>query len=116
MLIGGAWKRCGPAHCTGEARWENTGSVSQNWPLSFSSTVEWPRRNRLWSGAASKSARLSACTGIGWRGTVSAGLSNRKRSMMPRPLKKPILCMRTGLRNLPAMIAPKGKHNVHYTV
>ena len=42
--IGGAWKRLGPAHCTGDARSAKTGSVSQNPPRNFSSSVEWPRR------------------------------------------------------------------------
>src|SRR5471030_1909696 len=102
MPIGGWWKRAGPAHCTGEARCEKTGSVSQNSPFSFNSTVEWPSRNTLWSAASSNCARVRACTGIGRAGTVSAGLSKMTRSMMPRVFSSPILCIFTGLRNLPS--------------
>ena len=43
-------------------------SVIQNPPCSLISRVEWPRRNRLRSGAASSSARVSVATGSGARG------------------------------------------------
>ena len=74
MLMGGAWKRLGPMNWKGEARSENTGSVSQNCPPTFNSMVECPRRHRLPSGAASRSVRSTGCTGMGARGTVSASL------------------------------------------
>jgi hypothetical protein len=80
----------------GEARSENTGSVSQNcWP-SLSSRVEWPSRHRLMSGAASSSAWLSACTGIGRAGTLSAGLPNRKRHITAAVFSAPMARRGTG--------------------
>ena len=62
MEMGGAWKRLGPMKENGEARSETTGSVNQNRPCSLSSRVEWPRRHRLMSGAAAKSAWVSGST------------------------------------------------------
>ena len=40
--IGTGWKRFGPAHCDGEARRPQTGSVSTRTPSISSSTVECP--------------------------------------------------------------------------
>ncbi len=101
MEMGGAWKRLGPMKVNGEARSENTGSVSQNRPCSLSSMVEWPRRHRLMSGAAAKSAWVSGSTCSGWAGTASAGLSVMKRHRMLRVLAKPGACRGAALRNLP---------------
>ena len=103
MLSGGAWKRLGPMKVNGEARSENTGSVSQNWPCSLSSMVEWPRRHRLRSGALSRSACVSGSTWGGCAGTASAGFSVMKRHMMARVLPKPGAWRGAALRNLPSV-------------
>lgn len=66
-----AWKRFGPAKGTGEARPENTGSVSQNFPASFINTVEWPSRHRLLSGRSPTRARSIARTTMARFGTES---------------------------------------------
>jgi len=62
----------------GEARSANTGSVIHQPPRSFISSVEWPRRYRLRSGAAARSAGVSRCTGRGAAGSVSFGLLKKK--------------------------------------
>ena len=102
MVSGGAWKRLGPRNWKGEARSENTGSVSQNLPSSLSSMVECPRRHRLRSGAASRSACVSGLTSMGLAGTVLAGLSVAKRQKMATVLKKPGAWRGATLRNLPS--------------
>ena len=108
MEIGGAWKRFGSAHCTGDARSENTGSVSQNSPASLSSSVEWPRRNRLASGAAASVAASSGCTGIGARGTVVSGFWVSTRQAMPSPFLKPGELRGATLWNLPSRRCGEG--------
>src|SRR5471032_1436713 len=137
MPIGGWWKRAGPAHCTGEARCEKTGSVSQNSPFSFSSTVEWPSRNTLWSAASSNCARVRACTGIGRAGTVGRLVENDAQHDA-HGLQQPHLVhfhriaelAVVALRRHRRLVARQGKtvggqagihdrssiHNVHYTV
>ena len=102
MPSGGGWKRFGPAHCTGDARSENTGSVSQNSPPSLSSSVEWPSRNRLASGAAARATASSGATGIGARGTVVSGFCVRTRHMSATVFRKPVGRRGATLRNLPS--------------
>ncbi len=100
--MGGAWKRFGPIHCTGEARFEKTGSVSQKRPRSLSSTVEWPRRNSVRSGACSSWSRVRGCVGSARSGTVSAGRLKKKVHIRPSPCQKPCRGLLTALRNLPS--------------
>ncbi|CBJ35779.1 protein of unknown function (plasmid) [Ralstonia solanacearum PSI07] len=99
--MGGGWNRLGPSHCTGEARSEKTGSVSQKTPRSLSSTVEWPNRNSVRSGAPSSASRVKAWVGTGWSGTVSAGLF-KKAHIKRNPSRKPVLGLLIGLRNRPS--------------
>ncbi|MNW08341.1 hypothetical protein D3C71_2051080 [compost metagenome] len=64
--------------------------------------VEWPRRHRLWSGAASTSAWVSGLTSMGLLGTVLAGLSVANFQKMATVLKKPGAWRGATLRNLPS--------------
>ena len=88
MIVGG-WKRSGPVHCIGEARSENTGSVSQNPPRSLSRMVEWPSRNRLRFGAASSCSRVILSTGIGFDGRVSSDLLKAKSQVRRKVFHTP---------------------------
>jgi hypothetical protein len=76
--------------------------VIQKPPRSFSSSVEWPRRYRLRSGAASRSARVSGSTGVGVLGTVSFGLLNRKSQVRRKVLPKPIAGRGSGFLKRPS--------------
>jgi len=102
MPSGGAWKRFGPAHCTGAARSENTGSVSQYRPSSLRSMVEWPRRHRLASGAASMSAAVSGCTGSGAPGTAVFGFAVQAFQIMASISATPWRRRATALRKRPS--------------
>ena len=76
--------------------------MSQKRPRSFSSTVEWPRRNSVRSGAASNWSFVSACTSIGRSGTVPAGLWNMTSQKIPSIFQKPCSGSTAGLRNRPS--------------
>ena len=100
--MGGAWKRFGPIHCTGDARSAKTGSVIQKSPRSLINIVEWPRRNRLRSGAASSAARVKGSTGSGAFGTVVFGLLSNTFQMIPSVLARPSAGLGAGLRKRPS--------------
>ncbi len=85
----------------GEARSENTGSVSQKRPRSLSSTVECPSRNSVRSGAARSCAFVSACTWMGWSGAVPEGLLTMKSQKMPTVFQKPCSGSTAGLWKRP---------------
>lgn len=53
----GGVTRLGPAHCTGEARLLNTGSVSQAKPCICTNTVEWPAQTAWMASPARDSIR-----------------------------------------------------------
>src|SRR5690606_16942962 len=68
----------------------------------FNSTVEWPSRNRLRSGAANSCARVSAATGTGAVGTVVSGLLKKKFHMIRAVLATPSAGLGAGLRKRPS--------------
>ncbi len=69
---------------------------------SLSSTVEWPRRNSVRSGACSSWSRVRGCVGSARSGTVSAGRLKKKVHIRPSPCQKPCRGLLTALRNLPS--------------
>ncbi|MNL66726.1 hypothetical protein D3C87_1912360 [compost metagenome] len=81
---------------------ENTGSVSQKRPRSFIRMVEWPRRYRLRSGAACRSAKVMGRTGIVCAGTVPRGLAKKNVHMSFTPCQKPSEGRGSGLRKRPS--------------